>query len=233
MAKPAELKHLAIIMDGNGRWASNQNLPRIEGHKRGAQATIDTINYCHDLGVKELSIFGLSTENTSRPSLEVSFIQDLVKQSCQNNQENFQKKGVRVKIIGTEDGLDKVEGLRRVKNTVESLTQHNQTMRLNILFNYSGRWEIENLLSSLQNNKAIKNPKEYIQSTLMQGMSYEPDLCIRTGGEMRLSNFMLWQLAYTELYFTNVLWPDFGRKDLDDALKDFYRRKRRFGQIES
>ena len=236
MDSRAGLKHLAIIMDGNGRWALSQGLPRIDGHAKGAEATVNIVKYCCDLGIKEVSLFGMSTENTGRPIAEVSFIQNLVAEICTDNQKIFHEKGIRVRILGRQDNLKHAKLLMQIKKNIENHTRHNQAMKLNILFNYSGRWEIHEALKSIHQEQNIGSDQELddkIKNIFMQGMQYEPDLCIRTGGEKRLSNFMLWQLAYSELYFSDILWPSFTEKDLDIAIADFFARKRRFGLLES
>ena len=238
MSRLPSLRHLAIIMDGNGRWASKQGLPRIDGHAAGAKATIETVNACYKKGIPELSLYTLSTENTKRPPEEVSFLVRLLTSTCVENKENFHSKGIRVRIIGAEEQLRDSKPLMQVKQTIESLTQNNDKMRLNILFNYSGRWETTKVCEQViaQSREAgwdNSQLPEVLTKAFRQSMRYDPDLCIRTGGEQRLSNFMLWQLAYTELYFTNKLWPDFNSESLDAAIANFHARKRRYGLLES
>jgi undecaprenyl diphosphate synthase len=232
------LRHLAIIMDGNGRWASKQGLPRIDGHAAGAKATIETVQACYERGVQELSLYTLSTENTKRPAEEVTFLTRLLTSTCLENKDNFHNKGIRVRIVGAEEQLKDSQPLMQVKQAIESLTQNNDSMRLNILFNYSGRWETTKVCEQViaQSKEADWDNSqlpEVLTKAFKQSMRYDPDLCIRTGGEQRLSNFMLWQLAYTELYFTNKLWPDFSTESLDAAIANFHARKRRYGLLEN
>ena len=238
MASTTPLQHLAIIMDGNGRWASKRGLPRIDGHAEGAKRTIDIVNECYRRGVAELSLYTLSTENTQRPEEEVAFLIRLLTDTCLENKENFHSKGIRVKIIGAQDHLKDHLPLLKAKQIIEAKTEKNDTMRLNILFNYSGRWETtkiceEMIAKSREVGWDNSRLSQALADAFKQSMRYDPDLCIRTGGEQRLSNFMLWQLAYTELYFTGKLWPDFCIESLEAAIMNFSARKRRFGRIEN
>ena len=235
MPQTHPLKHLAIIMDGNGRWATSQGLSRIDGHRRGAETTLNIIDYCRKSGIHELSLYALSLENLKRPDSEVSFLTNLIAQLCLENQEKLHQQGICIKIIGSSESMARQGDLGKMKHAVEALTMHNTGMRLNILINYSGRWEIQQVFESLQTEGCTAKGAELtkiLKDRLLQGMTHEPDLCIRTGGEQRLSNFMLWQLAYTELYFTDVLWPAFSVEDLEASMVDYRSRKRRFGVIE-
>jgi undecaprenyl diphosphate synthase len=219
--------HVAIVMDGNGRWATRRYLPRVAGHKKGMDALRACVRHCGDVGVKVLTVFAFSSENWNRPQDEVSSLMDLLGFALAREVPQLKKEGVRVHFIGDRGGLsDKVRaGLAQA----ESSTAGNTRLVFNICFNYGGRWDIANAAAQLaQRGEAIT--ERSLAGALALAHVPDPDLVIRTGGEHRLSNFLLWQAAYSELYFSEKLWPDFGPADLDAALADYAGRERRFGK---
>jgi undecaprenyl diphosphate synthase len=214
-------------MDGNGRWATRRYLPRVAGHKKGMDALRACVRHCGDVGVKVLTVFAFSSENWNRPQDEVSSLMDLLGFALAREVPQLKKEGVRVHFIGDRGGLsDKVRaGLAQA----ESSTAGNTRLVFNICFNYGGRWDIANAAAQLaQRGEAIT--ERSLAGALALAHVPDPDLVIRTGGEHRLSNFLLWQAAYSELYFSEKLWPDFGPADLDAALADYAGRERRFGK---
>jgi undecaprenyl diphosphate synthase len=218
-------RHVAIILDGNGRWARARMLPRIAGHRRGLEAVRATVENCADRGVEFLTLFAFSSENWRRPQEEVALLMQLFQVALTSEVERMHKNGVRLKVVGdTERFGAKIE---RLIEKGERLTAENRRLTLTIAANYGGRWD---LLQAM--NKVTARPID--EATLAQhlAMSYapEPDLFIRTGGEQRISNFLLWQLAYSELYFTETLWPDFDAVALDQAIASYRQRERRFGR---
>jgi len=224
-------QHIAIIMDGNGRWARKRLMPRMAGHKQGVETVRNVIKSCSDHGIEYLTLFAFSSENWRRPADEVSFLMQLFAGALEQEIARLHENGIRFKVIGD---ISRFES-RIVKfiHQGEQLTASNSRLTLTIAANYGGRWDIMQAV-----NKMIKNShglsKQFKEEDLAQylSMSYapEPDLFIRTGGEYRISNFLLWQLAYTELYFTKTLWPDFNEKEFDLAIQSYQRRERRFGQ---
>ncbi|MGC8637445.1 MAG: polyprenyl diphosphate synthase [Athalassotoga sp.] len=209
-------------MDGNGRWATNRNLPRYEGHWKGAGVAENVIGWSNDRGIKYLTLFSFSTENWKRPPEEVRMIFHILVKYLSDRINKVIEKNAKLHFIGDIDALS--PETREVCLNSEFLTSKCTGMVINLAVNYSGRSEIL---------KAAKESKgENFESYLYTAGQPDPDLLIRTGGEKRISNFMLWQMAYTELYFTDVLWPDFSENDLEIALEDFSRRQRRFGGIE-
>ena len=224
-------RHIAIIMDGNGRWAAKRLLPRLWGHKKGLDALVKTILTCADRGIEHLTVFAFSSENWRRPPEEVSGLMNLVPMALSMYLHKLAKLGVRIRIVGNRQGV--ALPLVQAWDEAETLTQNNQGLTLNIAFNYGGRWD---LLQACRQAITSGIPAEQLdESTLgcFMCLSDAPalDLFIRTGGETRISNFLLWQSAYAELYFTPCLWPDFGEAELDAALADFAGRERRFGGI--
>lgn len=220
--------HLGIIADGNRRWARERNLPTFEGHKKGLEKILETIIWCKNKGVKVLSLFLFSTENWNRSKEEIDYLMKLFKKTLsKKNFQKFNKENIKVKVIGLKEKLPK-EIQEKIKE-IEKLTQNNQGMILNLAISYGGRAEI---VSAVKNIIRKKIPAEKItEETISQNLwAPDLDLLIRTGKEQRISNFMLWQLAYSELYFLNKYWPDFTEEDLNQALQDFANRKRRFGQ---
>lgn len=224
-------QHIAIIMDGNGRWARKRLMPRMAGHKQGVETVRNVIKSCSDHGIEYLTLFAFSSENWRRPADEVSFLMQLFAGALEQEIARLHENGIRFKVIGD---ISRFEP-RIVKfiHQGEQLTASNSRLTLTIAANYGGRWDVMQAV-----NKMIKNShglsKQFKEEDLAQylSMNYapEPDLFIRTGGEYRISNFLLWQLAYTELYFTKTLWPDFNEKEFDLAIQSYQRRERRFGQ---
>ena len=228
---PGDLpRHVAIIMDGNGRWARGRRLPRIAGHRRGAEAVRDTVRSCAERGIDFLTLFAFSSENWRRPAREVALLMQLFRSALANEVEKLHRNGVRLKVIGDTRRFD--PKIRKLIDEGERLTGANTGLTLTIAANYGGRWDILQALSRL--SKEEFQGKEITEESLTPhlAMSYapEPDLFIRTGGEQRISNFLLWQLAYCELYFTETLWPDFSAAALDEAIASYRSRERRFGR---
>ncbi len=220
-------QHVAIVMDGNGRWATRRCLPRVAGHKKGMDALRACVRHCGDRGIKVLTVFAFSSENWNRPADEVSGLMELLGLALAREVPQLRTEGVRVNFVGDRSGLsDKVQaGLAQA----EASTAANTRLVFNICFNYGGRWDIAVAAARLA---AAAQP--ITEASLAAALSLahvpDPDLIIRTGGEHRLSNFLLWQAAYSELYFTDKLWPDFGAQELDAALADYAGRERRFGK---
>jgi undecaprenyl diphosphate synthase len=223
--------HVAIIMDGNGRWAKRQHLPRIAGHRRGVEAVRATVRACGERGVRFLTLFAFSSENWRRPAEEVALLMQLFQVALTNEVEKLHRNGVRLKVVGDTRRFD--ANIRRAIEQGERLTAGNQGLTLTIAANYGGRWDVLQALGKLA--KERKGALDEVEETALApylAMSYapEPDLFIRTGGEQRISNFLLWQLAYSELYFTETLWPDFDAAALDLAIASYRSRERRFGR---
>ena len=224
-------RHVAIIMDGNGRWAKSRSLPRIVGHKRGVETVRTTVKACIERGVKYLTLFAFSSENWRRPTEEISFLMQLFITVLEQEVIKLHGNGIRFKVIGD---LTRFEPkiIEFIRNG-EEMTAANTRLTLTIAANYGGRWDIMQAIRKMyvQDSKLINN---FVEEDLSQhfAMSYapEPDLFIRTGGEQRISNFLLWDLAYTEFYFTNTLWPDFNAASLDLAIQSYKQRERRFGR---
>lgn len=220
-------KHIAIIMDGNGRWATRRGLPRNLGHKAGIKAIEKTIDAMIKFQIPILSLFAFSTENWKRDKKEIDGIFSLVRDYISQNKEAFLKKGVRVLSMG--DLSPFPEDLVTSLNDVQEKTKDNKRLILNLALNYGGRRDIVRAVNQVIQDKKSKIDEKEFEKYLYSYPLPDPDLVIRTSGEMRISNFMMYQLAYCELYFTPVLWPDFGEKDLKKAIKDFQKRERRFG----
>ena len=221
-------RHVAIIMDGNGRWAKRQHLPRIAGHRRGVEAVRATVRACAERGIEYLTLFAFSSENWRRPAEEVALLMQLFQMALTSEVEKLHRNGVRLKVVGDTRRFN--PGIRRAIEKGERLTAANQALTLTIAANYGGRWDILQAV-----NKAMEEKKDLLDENTLApylAMSYapEPDLFIRTGGEQRISNFLLWQLAYSELYFTDTLWPDFDAAALDLAIASYRDRERRFGR---
>ncbi|PLV56375.1 isoprenyl transferase [Thermotoga sp. SG1] len=226
-------QHVAIIMDGNGRWAKKRGLPRIKGHERGARVLHNTVKWSLELGIKYLTAYSFSTENWKRPKEEVEFLMDLFVQMIDREMDLLRREKVRVRILGRKEGLP--EGVLRKWNEVEEKTASFDRMTLVIAFNYGGRREIldaiERILSDVEKGKRIVLNEETFRDYLYLPDVPDPDLIIRTSGELRLSNFLIWQSAYSELYFTRKLWPDFTKRDFLRAIESYSRRERRFGGL--
>lgn len=226
-------QHIAIIMDGNGRWAQKHTLGRISGHRKGAEAVRTTVETCREIGIRYLTLYAFSVENWSRPAREVEALMRLLSDYIQSELSEMMKNGIRLTTIGNRETLDgTVRGL--LENAITE-TAGNQGMVLNLALSYSGRDEILRAVSRIaQDFKTgrLSSPEvtpEAFSGYLDTAAMPDPDLLIRTSGEYRLSNFLLWQSAYTEFYFTDVLWPDFSKGDLLAAIRDFQKRERRFG----
>jgi undecaprenyl diphosphate synthase len=224
-------RHVAIVMDGNGRWAKQRFLPRIAGHGPGVEAVRETVRACVDCGVEYLTLFAFSSENWRRPADEVSFLLDLFVRALEQEISALHKNRVRLRVVGDRSRFD--PKLIAVIEQGERLTANNSRLTLTIAANYGGRWDIVQAVNRLRASRVA--PESHwteadIAANLAMSYAPEPDLFIRTGGEQRISNFLLWQLAYTELYFTETLWPDFDGKALAEAIESFRRRERRFGR---
>jgi len=222
--------HIAIIMDGNGRWAKKRGLPRIMGHKEGIKAVKRVVKAARKYGIKYLTLYSFSTENWKRPEEEVNFLFHLMEERLKVEGKNLHKNNVKVLFIGRRDNLPSV--LPKIMNDIEQLTKNNTGLNLIFAINYGSRQEIVDGVGKIIAEGTKKITEEDITNHLWTGNIPDPDLIIRTSGEKRLSNFLLWQAAYSELYFTSVLWPDFKEADLLKALFDFQRRKRRFGGVQ-
>ncbi|OUR64335.1 di-trans,poly-cis-decaprenylcistransferase [Methylophaga sp. 42_25_T18] len=227
-------QHIAIIMDGNGRWAKQQHQPRFMGHRAGVKAVEAIVKHCIELDVKVLSLFAFSSENWRRPSKEVSLLMELFNLALRQQVKRLHKNNIRLRIIG-----DLTKFSSSLQNKIEEsqlLTENNTGLTLNIAANYGGRWDVVQAVQTIA--KKVKAgevdadaiSEQMISDSLATAILPEPDLFIRTGGEQRVSNFLLWQMAYTEFFFTNTLWPDFDAMALDKAIGSFTQRERRFGQ---
>jgi undecaprenyl diphosphate synthase len=226
-------RHVAIIMDGNGRWAVRRGLPRVEGHRRGVEAARATVRAADALGLGVLTLYAFSSENWSRPSSEVSTLMTLLERSVEGELPDLMASNVRLRVIGRADGVP--SAVRRGIERVVSATGRNTGLTLVMAFNYGGRDELVDACRALARRaRAGELEPERIDEAAVAGALYtrdlpDPDLLIRTSGEMRVSNFLLWQIAYTELVVTPTLWPDFGARDLYLAVGEYQRRERRFG----
>jgi len=226
-------RHIAVVMDGNGRWATKRGRPRTLGHQAGLKALRRIVEHCGKLGVAELTVFAFSSENWNRPKQEVSRLMDIFMRALDKEARELHENGVKLRFIG-ELTVFIPELQQRMRNAVES-TRDNQRMTLNVAVNYGGRWDITQAAQALarkcvHGQMCAEDINETVfASHLMLGEGSEPDLFIRTGGEMRISNFLLWQAAYSEFYFAPQLWPDFTPECLDAAIADFASRERRFG----
>jgi undecaprenyl diphosphate synthase len=218
-------RHVAIIMDGNGRWARARMLPRIAGHRRGLETVRATVENCAERGVEYLTLFAFSSENWRRPKEEVTLLMQLFQVALTSEVERMHKNGVRLKVVGDTQRFGRKIG--RLIEEGEKLTAGNQRLTLTIAANYGGRWD---LLQAVNRIKERPIDEAALAANLAMSYAPEPDLFIRTGGEQRISNFLLWQLAYTELYFTEMLWPDFDAAALDAAIESYRGRERRFGR---
>lgn len=224
-------RHIAIIMDGNGRWARQRFLPRVAGHRRGAEAVRRTVVACAEFGVEYLTLFAFSSENWRRPADEVSLLMELFVAALEEEVAKLHDNRVRFKVVGD---LCRFEPrLKQLIRDAEKLTQNNKRLTLTVAANYGGRWDVMQAANRMLRDHPLR-AEGFSETDLAPylAMSYapEPDLFIRTGGEQRISNFLLWQLAYTELYFTSTLWPDFDSKALALAIGSYQERERRFGR---
>ena len=224
-------RHVAIVMDGNGRWAIKRYLPRFFGHKAGVDALVRVINACADRGVDYLTVFAFSSENWKRPEDEVSGLMGLVLVAVTKYLAKLARDGVRIIIVGDRNAVS--DRLRAAWLEAETATQHNTRITLSVAFNYGGRWDV---VQACKQAVAAGLSADQITEQALSGYmamrhAPDPDLFIRTGGEVRISNFLLWQVAYSELVFTECLWPDFDVQALDAALADYAGRERRFGAV--
>jgi undecaprenyl diphosphate synthase len=225
--------HVAVVMDGNGRWAQRQGLPRTEGHGAGEVALLHTTYGALSIGVRVLTVYAFSTENWRRPTDEVRYLMNFNQSLLQRRQHELNDQGVRITFSGRRDWRVPKRVLKHM-DEASSLTERNKVMTLNIAFNYGGRAEIVDAVHQLVADKvpAKKIDEKAIRSRLYHPEIPDPDLVVRTSGEYRISNFLLWEMAYSELVFTDVLWPDFRREQLFDAVEEFQSRERRFGGLD-
>ena len=237
-AKPVKTlpRHVAVIMDGNGRWAKNRHMPRVEGHRRGVSAVESCTEAARRAGIKALTLFAFSSENWKRPEEEVSALMRLFGLMLVNQREKLVKNDIRLHVAGDVSAFS--DPLRQAIEETERATEHCSAMQLTICANYGGRWDITQgvrlLAKQVQDGTLL--PEQITEDMLSQQVCMHElapvDLVIRTGGEHRISNFLIWQIAYAELYFTDVLWPDFAEQDFEGALHAFVNRERRFGGTE-
>ncbi len=230
-------RHVAVVMDGNGRWARRRGLKRTEGHAAGEEALFDTVHGALDVGLEWLTVYAFSTENWRRPIDEVRFIMTFNEQLLLKRREELQELGVRVRFIGRRGGRVPARVRRRIDET-ESMTRRNRRMTLTFAFNYGGRAELVDAARAIAREARARrlDPDKINDRTLARHLYApdmpDPDLLVRTSGEYRISNYLLWELAYSELVFTDVLWPDFRRQHLYDAIREYQRRERRFGTVD-
>jgi undecaprenyl diphosphate synthase len=227
-------RHIAIIMDGNNRWAKARRLPGLAGHRAGVESVRQVIEGCIEQGVGSLTLFAFSSENWKRPALEVKGLMELFLRALEREARKLEKNGIRLRIIGDRSRFS--ASLRRKMEEVEALTAANDTLNLNIAANYGGRWDVAQAAAAIARDcvAGTLHP-DAVDETVFDRYSCladqpKPDLCIRTAGEQRISNFLIWQLAYTELYFADCFWPDFGKDALNAAIMDYCGRQRRFGK---
>lgn len=230
------LQHIAIIMDGNGRWAKQRGLPRTAGHHQGVEACKRTVRAAGELGVKYITLFGFSSENWSRPAEEINELMRLLRMFLRAETADLHRNNVRLRVIGSRKELS-ADIVELIENA-EMLTKNNDALHLTIALNYGGRNEILEAAARYAQQMAKKglapdfdNAEEFFPRELMTHDVPDPDILIRTSGEQRISNFLLWQCAYTEFVFTSTLWPDFGKADLESAIADFNKRERRYGAV--
>jgi undecaprenyl diphosphate synthase len=227
--------HVAIIMDGNGRWAKARGLPRVAGHRRGADAVRRVVRGAGELGIPILTLFAFSTENWTRPADEVSDLMGLLRHYLRNELDELHKNGARLRVIGNREGL--APDIVRDISDAENMTRSNSRIDVNICINYGARAEILQATRSLARQVAAgelsadRIDEDLFEGELLTAGVPDPDLLIRTSGEQRISNFMLWQCAYAELVFVDTLWPDFGKEHLEQAIAEFRRRERRYGGV--
>lgn len=230
-------QHVAIIMDGNGRWATGRGLPRIAGHRQGARTLKDLLRCCKDWGIKALTAYAFSTENWRRPTEEVDFLMLLFEKLLRRELAQMHKEGVRISFIGDLSALPDSLQMQMQRSMAETL--NNRAIHFTVAVNYGSRNEITKVCRQFAQlaQRGELNPDDVNENLVEQHLytagTSEPDLLIRTSGEMRLSNFLLWQLAYTEMYFTNIFWPDFNREAFHQALLSYQKRDRRFGSVKT
>jgi undecaprenyl diphosphate synthase len=230
---PVVPRHIAIIMDGNGRWAKQRLLPRVAGHRRGVEAVRSVVKACGERGVQYVTLFAFSSENWRRPQDEVSILMELFLRALEQEMASLHRNAIRFKVIGDLSRFD--SRIRELVSAGEALTRDHSRLTLTVAANYGGRWDIAQAAQRYfrDHPHVLENgplAPEALEPYLAMAHAPEPDLFIRTGGEQRISNFLLWQLAYTELYFTDLLWPDFDATALDAAIAWYQQRERRFGR---
>lgn len=223
-------RHIAIIMDGNGRWARKKFMPRTFGHKEGAKNLEKILDYCGKIGVEYLTVYAFSTENWKRDPEEVATLMMLFKNYIKNKKDEFIKNNIRFIVSGERSNIEKE--LIDAINDLEKITENNKKITLNIAFNYGGRQEIINAVNQII-KEGIRDITEENFSKYLYCKIPDPELLIRTSGELRVSNFLLWQIAYSEIYITETLWPDFNEEELENAINEYNKRDRRFGGIEN
>ncbi|MFA4858045.1 MAG: isoprenyl transferase [Candidatus Margulisiibacteriota bacterium] len=230
LAEQNILRHIAIIMDGNGRWAQKRGLPRAAGHRAGAEALRHCVRACLEIGIKYLTVYAFSTENWLRPREEVSFLMNLLSQSIDSEAENLHKNNVRLRFLGRIKELS--SELQSKIAAAEAKTQNNDGLNLTVMLNYGGRAEIVDAVNALiERHPGEKIAETEITAALYTGDLPDPDLLVRTASELRVSNFLLWQIAYAEIYVTKTFWPDFRKEHLLVAIKEYGQRVRKFGKI--
>lgn len=228
-------KHIAIIMDGNGRWAEKRLMNRIKGHEAGSEAVRVTVRTCREIGISVLTLFAFSTENWQRPKIEISALMTLLNKFLNSEKEEMMENDIRLNAIGQTKNLP--EDVRKTLKETMTLTERNKGMLLNLALSYGGRAEIVDMVKIIA--RKAKDGEidpalitdEFVTNHLYTAGIPDPDLLIRTSGEMRISNFLLWQIAYTEIFITNTLWPDFGKEELVEIIFNFQNRERRFGNV--
>jgi undecaprenyl diphosphate synthase len=230
-------RHVAIVMDGNGRWAKQRGLPRTQGHEAGEEALYDVVLGALDIGLEWLTVYAFSTENWKRPPSEVRFLINFNRILLRKRRDELKQRGARILFTGRRADWRVPRSVLKDMEDAEALTRSNRRTTLNIAFNYGGRTEVVDAIKRLVNDRDEGRLKGRITAESIAARLYhpempDPDLLIRTGGEMRISNFLLWQAAYSELWFTPVYWPDFNREHLFEAIRDYQKRDRRFGGIE-
>ena len=223
-------QHVAIIMDGNGRWAKRRMLPRVAGHRKGVEALRGVIRACGERGIAHLTVFAFSSENWRRPQDEVTLLMELFLRALENEVAKLHESNIRFRVIGDVSGFS--ERIQALIRDAEALTRDNTLLTFTVAANYGGRWDVLQAIRKMMAEGV--GPEQVDEEALRRHLSLadcpEPDLFIRTGGEQRISNFLLWQLAYTELHFTDTLWPDFDASTLDHAIASYRKRERRFGR---
>jgi undecaprenyl diphosphate synthase len=223
-------QHVAIIMDGNGRWAKRRMLPRVAGHRKGVEALRGVIRACGERGITHLTVFAFSSENWRRPQDEVTLLMELFLRALENEVAKLHESNIRFRVIGDVSGFS--ERIQALIRDAEALTRDNTLLTFTVAANYGGRWDVLQAIRKMMAEGV--GPEQVDEEALRRHLSLadcpEPDLFIRTGGEQRISNFLLWQLAYTELHFTDTLWPDFDASTLDHAIASYRKRERRFGR---
>lgn len=224
-------RHVAIVMDGNGRWAKKRFMPRFFGHKQGVDALVKTVLACADRGIDYLTVFAFSSENWKRPTEEVSGLMSLILVAVAKYLAKLADRGVRIRIIGDRSQVS--DKLRAAWDEAEERTKDNKRITLSVAFNYGGRWDVVQACRAAMRDGLSPEQVDEASLSRYMALSYapDPDLFIRTGGELRISNFLLWQSAYAEFVFSDCLWPEFGEAELDAALADYARRDRRFGGV--